>query len=207
MCVRVRARSVKLQLPLFTEWFVEASVFWLDTFRQQCAERLERALAIDKDVRRALHLCLNRTRTTHAHTHTHEARMDRSDALVAAGDARDGELEGVEQRGERAGHLRQSDRGVERDQHRRPGQQVLGRRQSDRSALLTPTCTVVYCRSECGAGVQFICEGVLSYVEKIAHLLESNKFYDHEDQPVGVTEQVSSSPLLSIPDPSRTDGA
>ena len=44
------------RLPLFhyQEWFEEAMVYWLQTFKTECISRMEKALEIDKDVRHHL---------------------------------------------------------------------------------------------------------------------------------------------------------
>ncbi|KAH3887448.1 hypothetical protein DPMN_011465 [Dreissena polymorpha] len=34
----------------YQEWFEESMIYWLQTFRSECIQRMEKALEIDKDV-------------------------------------------------------------------------------------------------------------------------------------------------------------
>ena len=40
----------KTEIKSYQTWFVNAAVFWLQTFRDECTKRMEKALEIDKDV-------------------------------------------------------------------------------------------------------------------------------------------------------------
>ena len=40
----------KTEVKDYQSWFENAAVFWLQTFREECIKRMEKALEIDKDV-------------------------------------------------------------------------------------------------------------------------------------------------------------
>lgn len=40
----------RLTIQQYQDWFLDALAFWLQTFRSECLNRIERALEIDKDV-------------------------------------------------------------------------------------------------------------------------------------------------------------
>jgi len=41
----------RLGLSDYQGWFEESMIYWLQTFRHECLQRMEKALEIDKDVR------------------------------------------------------------------------------------------------------------------------------------------------------------
>ena len=49
MCVW-RRDLYKTEVKDYQSWFENAAVFWLQTFREECIKRMEKALEIDKDV-------------------------------------------------------------------------------------------------------------------------------------------------------------
>ena len=49
MCVW-RRDLYKTEVKDYQAWFENAAVFWLQTFREECIKRMEKALEIDKDV-------------------------------------------------------------------------------------------------------------------------------------------------------------
>ena len=43
----------------YQSWFEQAVIFWLQTFREECIKRMEKALEIEKDVVQVIHMCIS----------------------------------------------------------------------------------------------------------------------------------------------------
>ena len=46
----------RISISNYQDWFKVAVIFWLQTFREECMRRMEKALEIEKDVRLVIYL-------------------------------------------------------------------------------------------------------------------------------------------------------